>query len=266
MGEGNANIEVSSHLREHGSAVARAARGRDPRDPRGDPARRGGRRHRAQRLPGGQVRRHQRQGLCDGVALPGAVRADLAHQQPGDHLQLGHAERLAAGRGRQQHEARLTAGAAVHAELRGRLQDLAEDRPAHQPQGAAGPRYIPQYRDPLVAQANRLSAKSTAAYNDGVESRDHADNYVRLTVILAAVLFLIAIGQRFRIRGVRLAVLGIAGALIVYCDGPAGHLSQGMKKEAVMAEGPRRSRTRRRASRERGSASSATPTATSNRP
>jgi len=30
------------------------------------------------------------------------------------------------------------------------------------------------------------------------------------------VLFLIAIGQRFHIRGVRLGVLGIAGALIVY--------------------------------------------------
>ena len=40
---------------------------------------------------------------------------------------------------------------------------------------------------------------------------------MRLTVILAAVLFLVAIGQRFRIRRVRLAVLGIAGGLIVYC-------------------------------------------------
>ncbi len=35
---------------------------------------------------------------------------------------------------------------------------------------------------------------------------------MRLTVILAAVLFLVAVGQRFKIRGVRLAVLGIAGA------------------------------------------------------
>ena len=79
-----------------------------------------------------------------------------------------------------------------------------------------GPRYMPQYKDPLTAQANALSAQSTAAYNHGVESRDTADNYVRLTVILAAVLFLIAIGQRFHIRGVRFGVLGIAGGLIVY--------------------------------------------------
>ncbi len=81
-----------------------------------------------------------------------------------------------------------------------------------------GPRYMPQYKDPLTAQANALSAQSTEAYNHGVESRDTADNYVRLTVILAAVLFLIAIGQRFHIRGVRLGVLGIAGALIVYAS------------------------------------------------
>ena len=39
---------------------------------------------------------------------------------------------------------------------------------------------------------------------------------MRLTVILAAVLFLVAVGQRFKIRGVRLAVLGVAGALIAY--------------------------------------------------
>jgi len=88
--------------------------------------------------------------------------------------------------------------------------------PLSNPNAPPGPRYIPQYKDPLVGVADALSAKSTEAYDHGVESRDHADDYVRLTVILAAVLFLIAIGQRFHIRGVRLGVLGIAGALIVY--------------------------------------------------
>jgi len=80
-----------------------------------------------------------------------------------------------------------------------------------------GPRYMPQYKDPLTAQATALSDQSSKAYENGVDSRDTADRYVRLTVILAAVLFLVAVGQRFRIRRVRLAVLGVAGALIVYC-------------------------------------------------
>jgi NO-binding membrane sensor protein with MHYT domain len=42
------------------------------------------------------------------------------------------------------------------------------------------------------------------------------DKYVRLTVILAAVLFLVAVGQRFKVRRVRLAVLGVAGVFLAY--------------------------------------------------
>ena len=50
-----------------------------------------------------------------------------------------------------------------------------------------------------------------------MHTRAIGERYVRLTVILAAVLFLLAIGQRFRIRGVRLAVTGVAGAFLIYC-------------------------------------------------
>ena len=39
---------------------------------------------------------------------------------------------------------------------------------------------------------------------------------MRVTVILAAVLFLIAIGQRFKIRGVRYSVNIVAGVFLVY--------------------------------------------------
>ncbi len=39
---------------------------------------------------------------------------------------------------------------------------------------------------------------------------------MRLTVILAAVLFLVAVGQRFKVRRVRLAVLGVAGVFLAY--------------------------------------------------
>ena len=75
----------------------------------------------------------------------------------------------------------------------------------------------PSTENPLVTRSNALSAQSSDAFDSAVSSHGTADDYVRLTVILAAVLFLVAIGQRFKIRGVRQAVLGIAGALIVYC-------------------------------------------------
>lgn len=88
--------------------------------------------------------------------------------------------------------------------------------PLTNPKAPVGPRYMLQYTDPLAAQAAKLGSQATRAYNAGVNARDTADNYVRLTVILAAVLFLVAVGQRFKIRGVRIAVTCVAGALLIY--------------------------------------------------
>jgi hypothetical protein len=81
----------------------------------------------------------------------------------------------------------------------------------------AGPRFMPQYRDPLAARAGTLSDEATAAFNEGVDDRATAEGYVRVTVILAAVLFIIAIGQRFDLRRVRVGLSVVAGALLVYC-------------------------------------------------
>jgi len=49
-----------------------------------------------------------------------------------------------------------------------------------------------------------------------VHDRETSDRFVRLTVILAGVLFLIAIGQRFSIRRVRAGVLIVAGVFLTY--------------------------------------------------
>jgi len=88
--------------------------------------------------------------------------------------------------------------------------------PLTNPAAPAGPRFMPEYKDPLAAQANALNGHATNAFDAGVEDRDRAEHYVRITVLLAAVLFLIALGQRFKFRGVRVAVLGVAGLMLVY--------------------------------------------------
>ena len=44
-----------------------------------------------------------------------------------------------------------------------------------------------------------------------------AEKYVRVTVILAAVLFIIAIGQRFTLRKVRIGLNTVAGLFLLYC-------------------------------------------------
>jgi hypothetical protein len=79
-----------------------------------------------------------------------------------------------------------------------------------------GPRFMPEYEDPVLEEANELAAEASHAFDLGVEYRKTGEHYVRVTVILAAVLFLIAIGQRFKIRGVRYAVNIVAGVLLVY--------------------------------------------------
>ena len=90
-------------------------------------------------------------------------------------------------------------------------------KPLHNPKAPPGPGYMPQYKNPQADEANKLGDEATSAFNAGVDDRATGENYVRVTVILAAVLFLLAIGQRFRIRGVRLTVSGVAGVLLVYC-------------------------------------------------
>ena len=75
--------------------------------------------------------------------------------------------------------------------------------PFDNPKAPAGPAAMPQYKDPMAVLAKAQGAQATAAFTNGAEFRDRAEHYVRLTIILAAVLFLIALGQRFHIRGVR---------------------------------------------------------------
>ena len=88
--------------------------------------------------------------------------------------------------------------------------------PLTDPAAPAGPRFMPEYKDPLAVHARALDGHATDAFGAGVESRDRAEHYVRVTVLLAAVLFLIALGQRFKFRGVRVAVLSVAGIMLVY--------------------------------------------------
>ena len=90
-------------------------------------------------------------------------------------------------------------------------------KPFTDPQAPPGPASMTEYEQPLAEKAAALAAEAAAAFDEGVKSRETGEHYVRLTVILAAVLFLIAIGQRFLIRGVRYGLTAVAGALLLYC-------------------------------------------------
>jgi hypothetical protein len=88
--------------------------------------------------------------------------------------------------------------------------------PFTDPAAPAGPGHMPQYRNPRLEEAQRLNARASATFDEGTEARETADRYVRVTVLFALVLFLVAVGQRFRVRGVRLGAMAVAVGLLVY--------------------------------------------------
>jgi len=88
--------------------------------------------------------------------------------------------------------------------------------PFNNPSAPAGPAYMPQYRNPLLEQSDRLNALASRTFDEGTAARDTAEKYVRDTVLFASVLFLVAVAQRFEIRGVRATTNGIALCLLMF--------------------------------------------------
>jgi len=87
--------------------------------------------------------------------------------------------------------------------------------PLTNPRAPPGPSYMPQYRIPQEARYRALNVKAAAYLDEGESAAHRADEYVRLTVLLAAVLFLIGIGSRFPVRAARLGLVAVAGLLLV---------------------------------------------------
>jgi hypothetical protein len=88
--------------------------------------------------------------------------------------------------------------------------------PLTNPTAPAGPAYMPQYRNPNLVAAAQLNNRAATAFAQGGTARDNSDHYVRDTVLFAAVLFLVAIAQRFKLRNVRVATTTIALVLLIY--------------------------------------------------
>ena len=75
---------------------------------------------------------------------------------------------------------------------------------------------MPEYHNPLLEKSVELDKEATAAFTEGTTAREISERYVRGAVLLATVLFLIALAQRFKIRHVRRGLLLVSSALIVY--------------------------------------------------
>ena len=87
--------------------------------------------------------------------------------------------------------------------------------PLHNPKAPPGPTYMPQYSPPEQATANALDAEATAKFNEGNYGGEISDDYIRITVSLAAVLFLVGIGSTFKLHQIRYALITFGTALLI---------------------------------------------------
>ena len=74
---------------------------------------------------------------------------------------------------------------------------------------------MPEYHNGQIEHAAELNEQASVMFETGTDARETAGRYVRLTVLLATVLFLVAISQRFTYRAVRLAATSLAFRLMV---------------------------------------------------
>jgi hypothetical protein len=88
--------------------------------------------------------------------------------------------------------------------------------PGTNPDAAPGPTYMPEYEQPDVERADELDDRADELYQDGSEAGTRADEYVRTTLYLASVLFLVGISGHFRVRFARYGLVGVGAAITLF--------------------------------------------------
>jgi hypothetical protein len=88
-------------------------------------------------------------------------------------------------------------------------------KPETNPNAPRGPTYMPEYHQPGLRHAASLDKQADEAFASGEEAGSRSDKYIRTTVFLASVLFLVGISTRFPLRAGRYALVGLSGALLL---------------------------------------------------
>jgi hypothetical protein len=86
--------------------------------------------------------------------------------------------------------------------------------PFNNAQAPPGPIFMPEYHNANHEQFLGLSKQAAEVTDQGTKSGETGDQYVRITVLLATVLLITAIGQRFRIKAARVVFMILACLLL----------------------------------------------------
>jgi hypothetical protein len=89
-------------------------------------------------------------------------------------------------------------------------------KPFTNPHAPKGPQYMPQYHPTGLALSRALNARANVYYATGENAASTSDRYIRVTVILASVLFLVGLSSHFPLAGVRWGLVGLGACLLVF--------------------------------------------------
>jgi hypothetical protein len=87
--------------------------------------------------------------------------------------------------------------------------------PDTNPNAPPGPSYMPEYKQPELVLSRQLDKQADAYYAEGSKNAGTADDYVRTTIVLASVLFLVGISSHFPVLGARYALIGLGAVMLV---------------------------------------------------
>lgn len=113
-------------------------------------------------------------------------------------------------------DAMLAAARSMRADFKVAFGAYLATHPLTNPGAPAGPSYMPQYRLQGVSDWQRLSHEADVQSLKAAFNAHVADHYVRITVVLAAALFLAAMSRQFGYRSVRYGLDVVAGCVLVY--------------------------------------------------
>ena len=86
--------------------------------------------------------------------------------------------------------------------------------PLNNPNAPPGPMLMKEYHNAALEESGELGTEASEFFEQGTKARETSDGYVRVTVLLATVLLLTAISQRFHTESVRIGLAVVAALLV----------------------------------------------------
>ena len=88
--------------------------------------------------------------------------------------------------------------------------------PFSNPTAPPGPSFMTEYQNPQILQGVAANREGSHIFDEGTAARKQSEEYTGTTVVLATVLFLVALSPRFQSRRVRFVLLLLTGGLAIY--------------------------------------------------